>query len=238
MTFTRKEGWLWPAEDTIAWPVLCAEAQRMPDILGMVPNKGVALQAGGHCGLMVRPLADAFKTVYTFEPHPVNFVCLVNNVPDPHVIKMQACLGDSGHNPIGLTGWGANTAYVHIDREAEGTVPMLTIDDLNLPALDLLMLDIEGFEYAALVGGMETIRKRKPVIVLELIGHGKRYGFADNDVVKMLRGWGYSPVARLERDTIFICERGAHDSERMGKIGSAGSDRGDSGGVHLVEKAG
>ena len=211
-TYTRRDGWLWPAEDTIAWPVLCAESKRMPEILAQVPSKGVALQAGGHCGLMVRPLADAFETVYCFEPHPVNFVCLVSNVPDANVIKMQACLGDGGHKPAGLTGWGANTAYVHIDRENAGTAPILTIDDLHLPSLDLLMLDIEGFEYAALVGGVDTIRKHRPAIVLELIGHGRRYGFADADVLKMLKGWGYREALRLHRDTVFV--HGAPGNER------------------------
>lgn len=213
MTYTRKDGWLWPASDTIAWPVLLQEAARIPELLAHVPKRGVALQAGGHCGLIVRQLADAFDTVYTFEPHPQNFVCLVNNVPDRHVCKMQACLGAEHSQPVSLSDWGENTSasYVgtdeslpHFQPVGGALSPVLTIDSLNLPALDLLMLDVEGFEYRALEGAKETISRHKPVVVLELVGHGKRYGVSDADVRAKMKWHGYSEVARLERDSVFV----------------------------------
>lgn len=217
MTYIRKEGWLWPASDTIAWPVLLQEAARIPDILAHVPRKGTAVQAGGHCGLIVRQIADAFETVYTFEPHPQNFVCLVNNVPDRHVCKIQACLGASGSGPVSLSDWGDNTSasYVGTDeslphfRPVVGALsPVLTLDSLNLPSLDLLMLDVEGFEYQALEGAKETIAKHHPVIVLELVGHGKRYGVADSDVRAKMKWHGYAEVARFERDSVFTFNGG------------------------------
>ncbi len=213
MTYIRKEGWLWPASDTIAWTILLQEAARIPDILAHVPNKGVAVQAGGHCGLIVRHIADAFETVYTFEPHPQNFVCLVNNVPDRHVCKIQACLGIEFHEPVMLSDWESNTSasYVgtdpslpHFKPVAGAPSPVLTIDSLNLPALDLLMLDIEGWEYRALEGAKATISRHKPVVVLELVGHGARYGIADSDVRAKMKWHGYAEVARLERDSVFV----------------------------------
>lgn len=213
MTFIRKDGWLWPASDTIAWPVLLQEAAAIPEILKHVPGRSVALQAGGHCGLIVRQIADVFASVYTFEPHPTNFVCLVNNVPDRHVCKIQACLGTERSEPVGMSDWGNNTSasYVGEDetlphfRPVEGAKsPVLTIDSLNLPSLDLLMLDVEGFEFRALEGAKQTISRHKPVVVLELVGHGKRYGVADSDVRAKMKWHGYAEIARLERDSVFV----------------------------------
>jgi len=46
---------------------------------------------------------------------------------------------------------------------------MLAIDDLNLQRLDLIKIDIEGMEMAALNGGIHTIDKFKPQLMIETI---------------------------------------------------------------------
>jgi FkbM family methyltransferase len=207
-----RNGWLWPAADNISFEVIGREAAQLPEILDYVPltRRRVAVQAGGNCGLMVRPLAHAFETVYTFEPHPVNFSCLVHNLHDnTNVIKMQACVGSKRSPPCDLAGWphgvqSGNTSAVYVRGDDAGTVPVLAIDCLHLRACDLLMLDVEGYEHFALEGAFETVRDHRPVIVLELIGHGKRYGSHMAETKAMLDSWGYRPVARLERDTVFV----------------------------------
>lgn len=210
--YEYRNGWLWPVADSVAFEVIGREAAQLPDILDHVPadRRRVCVQAGGNCGLMVRPLAAAFETVYTFEPHPVNFACLVHNLDDsPNVIKMQACVGDHDRLPVALAGWpkgvrGGNTAMVCVGDESTGHVPVLPIDALNLRACDLLMLDVEGYELQALEGAEATITNERPVIVAELIGHGKKYGWAAHEAVEWLAARGYAPVRRLERDTVFV----------------------------------
>ncbi len=44
---------------------------------------------------------------------------------------------------------------------------MCRLDGLDLPAPDLIKLDVEGHEAAVLAGGTETIRRGRPFIVLE-----------------------------------------------------------------------
>ena len=210
-----RNGWLWPSADSVAFEVIGREAAQLPDILDHVPadRRRVAVQAGGNCGLMVRPLAAAFEAVYTFEPHPVNFACLVHNLHGlDNVIKLQACVGyDMGTVAIG--GWpngvrAGNTAMTHVDvaslGETGGYVPVIDIDHLGLPALDLLMLDVEGFELQALRGAHDAVTAFRPVIAIELIGHAKRYGDSTAEIKALLDAWGYRPVQRLERDTVFV----------------------------------
>ena len=46
-------------------------------------------------------------------------------------------------------------------------LPMITVDDMALPRCDLLKIDIEGMEFDALLGSIETIRRHLPVIYFE-----------------------------------------------------------------------
>jgi hypothetical protein len=46
-------------------------------------------------------------------------------------------------------------------------VEAITIDSMNLPRLDFLKLDIEGFELNAIRGAKETIKKYKPYLWVE-----------------------------------------------------------------------
>ena len=43
----------------------------------------------------------------------------------------------------------------------------MTVDSLKLDQLDLLKLDLEGHEYAGLLGARETIMRCKPFVIVE-----------------------------------------------------------------------
>ena len=42
-----------------------------------------------------------------------------------------------------------------------------TLDSMNLPGLDYIKIDVEGAEGLVIRGGVETIKKYKPVVVFE-----------------------------------------------------------------------
>jgi len=54
---------------------------------------------------------------------------------------------------------------------AENTVLVrkMTLDELNLPRVDFIKIDIEGMELEALAGGQETIRRYRPILLIEKI---------------------------------------------------------------------
>lgn len=58
-----------------------------------------------------------------------------------------------------------------IDYSAAGgqAVKMIAVDDLKLPRLDFLKLDIEGMELEALAGAMKSIAAHKPLMLIEII---------------------------------------------------------------------
>jgi hypothetical protein len=80
---------------------------------------------------------------------------------------------------------------------------VLTVDSFGWEDVDLLQLDVEGFEHFAILGAAETIQRSGPIIVLELKGLGKRYGVEDSETVDFLAGLGYKITNRIHRDVIF-----------------------------------
>ena len=45
----------------------------------------------------------------------------------------------------------------------------MTLDELNLPRVDFIKIDIEGMEMEALAGARETIKKYRPILLIEKI---------------------------------------------------------------------
>jgi FkbM family methyltransferase len=48
-------------------------------------------------------------------------------------------------------------------------VPKMTLDEFNLPRVDFIKIDIEGMEMEALAGARETIKKYRPILLIEKI---------------------------------------------------------------------
>ena len=153
-------------------------------------------------------LAKEFETVYTFEPHPLNFVALtVNTAHLPNVVRTQAALGVmpdlirlelASHE---LANCGA--FYV----ASGGQIPVVRIDDFQYPACDLLYLDIEGFELNALQGAVKTIIRHRPTIVIEDKGLSEKYGSQQGDAEKWLAGIGYVVAERVHKDVVLTPKR-------------------------------
>jgi FkbM family methyltransferase len=121
-------------------------------------------------GIHVRAYANMFNEVYAFEPHWLNFYCMSYNCPYENVYKFQAALGaKTGRCKINNMAPTSNMGAYRVDRNnsGDGDLPMLTIDELNLPYVDLIQLDVEGHEGFVIQGGKKTIEKHKPVIIVE-----------------------------------------------------------------------
>jgi FkbM family methyltransferase len=161
------------------------------------------VQAGGHIGCYPKLLAAHFAKVYTFEPDELNFMCLKANCQEPNVIATLGCLG-SNNKPLGLRrSLGKNTGKHQVVKG--GRIACSRIDDLALDALDLLVIDVEGYEIQVLEGGMVSIERFRPLIVAEenkrLLDYGRQYG----DIERKLERLGYRVVDRVGEDIILQC---------------------------------
>jgi len=195
-----REGLLWPSRDWKCWEWLHNEKDLPELVAKFCKNKNVVVQAGGNCGFYVKPYASLFETVYTFEPNAQNFYCLVNNVPEPNVVKFQACLGNK-HQLVGITYKKSNAGVSRVD--GTGKFPTMKIDDLMLEECDLIHLDVEGYEFFVLQGAEHTIKKYKPVIVLEWLDHNSQFNVSSTDIYSWLTNLGYKEVGQVYHDKVF-----------------------------------
>ena len=201
-----RDGWHWPKSDTRCWAYMQAYPDLPFEIAKFVPDKQVMIQAGGNCGFYPKKYASIFREVYTFEPEWLNFYCLSRNVTEPNVIKSQACLGDVP-KLVDLSVNEKNRGKTHIS--GPGKYPVYLIDNLGLDTCNLIHLDIEGYEYFALLGAVNTIKKCSPVVVVEMWDQlDNRFGENLNQKTEqLLTSLNYKFVETLhESDKVFVHE--------------------------------
>jgi len=146
--------------------------------------------AAGHVGA---------KT-FSFEPIPSTFSNLLDNIAvnrlESNVMAFNIALG-SQRRTINFT--SSLDTMNHVASEDEGNiivVSMETFDDVlenhQVPAL--LKIDVEGFETEVLIG-MNSVLKNKDLkaIIIELNGSGKRYGYDEKKIHKMLSELDFNP---------------------------------------------
>jgi len=138
-----------------------------PEIISnLTTTKNVIVQAGGNAGYYPKLYSQWFSHVYTFEPDPLNFYCLSLNCNTPNVHKFQTCLG-SKNECVGVFNTTISLGHGGTHVSGTGYIPTLMIDQLNLPDCNLIHLDVEGYEENVLHGAEQTIKKYRPVIVIE-----------------------------------------------------------------------
>lgn len=197
-----RDGLVWPKIDQHVLQVTMNELPGVNVYCGIPRYRRVVVQAGGNCGIFPRAMADLFDTVYTFEPDPLNFYCLVQNASASNIVKFQAGLGVDRQllritplYPDNIAGFAVAPG---------GYIPTMRIDDLGLNCCDLIQLDVEGSEFGALLGARETITRHRPVIVLELKGLPGSFGAEDATVLALLSQMGYRSQQRFANDEIFV----------------------------------
>lgn len=177
-------------------------------VLTFVPGRTACVQAGGNLGVFAKYLAGFFGVVYTFEPAPNLFKKLNANVPEPNVIRLQAALGDTpGLVGVECSRRGRKPGPVHeglTHISGVGVIPTLRLDALALPVVDLLYLDVEGFELYALRGAVETIARCRPIIAVEVNRNIGFYGLDAEDVRTFLSGCGYRHVLSVLSDEVYV----------------------------------
>ena len=138
----------------------------------------ICIEGGSHIGTIAVKLSKVCKKVYCFEPVIKTFNLLKynmeNNCSDNYKLFNkglgESCkteyinwISDESSCGIGLT----NNLYSINKNKIGNKIEVVTIDSLNLDKLDYIKIDVEGYEENIINGGINTIKKCKPIIILE-----------------------------------------------------------------------
>lgn len=201
-----------------------AELQSILSLVGTLPPNCVFVDAGANIGLVCIPVAQAIRkkngSVHAFEVQRMMFNALCGSV----------ALNDLENLHVHHQGLGSAKTLLKVPRldygvpqdfgmlslvsqtgfSAYENVELVAIDDMKLPRLDFLKIDVEGMEIDVLKGARRTIEAHLPwgwieywkvgVNVIKQQFAGLPYKFFEADKMNML----CAPAARLATNEISI----------------------------------
>jgi FkbM family methyltransferase len=179
-----------------------------------VKDWGRAVDLGAHVGIFSRHFAQLFDEVVAFEPTPETRECLERNVPSNVKIVPFACgdredevlfrrhIKNSGGTEMALTPRAESARFEHY------AVRMITLDSLKLDGVGLIKIDIQGAEPMALRGAAETLRRWKPVVLIEEKPFGGKGAEGSVEHIKesrdILLSYGYREGEKVGADRIYL----------------------------------
>ncbi len=179
--------------------------------LSLLEDNGILLDIGANIGAMTVYMAKKFShsEIYSFEPIPLNIRVLKKIIKSYHIknVKIkETALGDySGQAKMilpvihSVTMHGlSHIEHFSIPGFSEGvnhTVKMMKLDDIDeLTDKNIkgIKLDVENYEYFVLKGGIEMIKRCKPVIYCELWDNENR-----KNTIILLESIGYCVKVKI-----------------------------------------
>jgi FkbM family methyltransferase len=162
------------------------------------------------------PLWDSSITCYGFEPNPAMYEILNENIKlnslennvrafnigvsnNIEKLQLKVSLDDSDH---GLSTFADDPKdrFSYDNKPGDYKiveVDCLTLDNivnqLELESLEVIKIDTEGSELNILLGGENSLKKFKPVIVMEYANINSRmFGYNREACVELLKTYGYN----------------------------------------------
>lgn len=180
---------------------LSYQSQKLALALPFLKNARVAVDVGAHCGLWTVQLGRYFDRVECFEPLKDHIECWKKNAGRKlsqrlHEVALGHKNGWTGINRVsGMSG----RSYVGGD----GSYPVRTLDSYQFKDVDLIKIDVEGFEYFVVKGAEETILENRPVMIVEQKKNlSNRYGLSDLAAVEYLESMGAKVRREIAGDYI------------------------------------
>jgi FkbM family methyltransferase len=178
---TPKGRYWMPAGNDYVLPFNLAEQERKIYGTGIEAVKAgdIVLDCGANLGVYTREALDAGAAlVVAIEPAPQNVECLRRNFA-PEIAARKVILYPKGvwdkDDVLALQVDPENSAADSVVIRREGAhegakVPLTTIDklvqELNLPRVDYIKMDIEGAEQRALAGARDTLIRFHPRLAI------------------------------------------------------------------------
>lgn len=144
------------------------------ELANVVPRDKIAIDVGANMGVYTYHLSRLSRQVIAFEPIPVLAERLLRlNIPRTR-LEAVALSDRSGVAHLRISEKGAGVASLEaavvpeVTMTSEVDVQMRRLDDYDLRGVGFIKIDVEGHEEAVLAGARETVRRERPVLLVEI----------------------------------------------------------------------
>lgn len=161
----------------------------------------VFLDIGANIGYFTRLVSNIVGkegVVHAFEPMPSALCLLKKNTETlKNVVLHEIALSDQqGTSSFSVRKYGDTSSLGRDPTAAQVIrVEIDTIDNVfkETDRIDMIKIDVEGFEYEVLKGAIKTIRSKRPLLYFEYIDrYAEEKGITLKDFSKLLKPLGYS----------------------------------------------
>lgn len=193
------------------------------------------LNIGSHIGSVCLPISLCINNVTAIEAHPRTYTHLCKNIVLNNITNIKTiniAVGNSEEDvyfmsdekicPVeNINRVKNNSGGMHVftendiknnirsaflaDRKIKHKVNKL--DNLKIDHFDIMLVDIEGFEYEFLLGARTEITKNMPIIIIEIWNNSKRKHEnmieTQEDVINYIKSLNYILVKQIGDDFIF-----------------------------------
>ena len=80
---------------------------------------------------------------------------------------------------------------------------MKKLDDFEYDNLDFVKIDVEGYENKVILGAENTLKKHKPIIIVEQKKYSSRNGEDEFQALDTLQRYGANVLEQVYNDFIF-----------------------------------
>jgi FkbM family methyltransferase len=153
--------------------------------------------------------------VFSFEPFPYNYQLLKKNISLNSFQNIQTfpiALGEKTQKISMNNFTDRNLGMVHIStskNDSDGieatTLDTFIKDDISKISskIDLIKIDIEGYETRFINGAIDTLTKDYPILFIEVAdAHLKRFNSSAYELIKKLESLGYNYIINAETGRI------------------------------------
>ena len=193
------------------------------------------LNVGSHIGTVCLPISLHINKVTAIEAYPDTYKHLceniqINNISNVNtfnlavgnseediyfmsndivcpVEKINRIINNNGGMPVFTKNdiknniRSANLSCLKIKNK------MNKLDNLEINNFDIMLVDIEGYEYEFLLGAKEKIKKYKPIIIIEIWDDYKRkrenMKTTQKEIINYIESFNYKLIKQIEDDFIF-----------------------------------
>jgi len=181
----------------------------------LLDQSSTVVDVGANVGIHTISMAKLAPAgeVLAFEPHPVTVKRLhanlaLNEIDNVRVFQVALLDEEREVSLYDSDGSNRGMATLHsYEGWSEMTVPGITLDEVvrteGVPAIDLMKIDVEGYESQVIAGASAVLARDRPSVIFEYVDWAWRNcGYTLGQTMERLRYIGYDEFYLIERDGV------------------------------------